>query len=211
MDGAWQCYHHSILRSVAIVVLLMFSAFSVGLARCTLDRSGVTRVAVEFELRWVNPAATAMSGYSCPRCRSSLVARTAKSGTAWMCPDCDGVLMRLGVLRLRVDSSAIHGLWKRAAVAPASAKRLCSLCSQPLRGWRESIRGVEVELDACASCEVLWFDRGEVELLIEVGRPQGSVARARALDTVDSFVDPSPVIEVVFEAVVELLSSIGDW
>ena len=63
------------------------------------------------------------------------------------------------------------------------------MCAVPLHVWREPVGDQRMELDACSNCRLLWFDRGEIELLIALARPgEGggpSQAHFRPLHAVD--------------------------
>jgi len=93
----------------------------------------------------------------CPR-DSSLLTPPETAGQKSKCDQCSGVL---------VQSENTVGLIKTSGI---EAQRLnpnrafnyiCPNCNSAMECWVANV----VELDLCASCDLIWFDAGELEKL----------------------------------------------
>lgn len=139
-----------------------------------------------------------MARMKCPRCDAALDAQITSAVPSWACSRCRGVLVRLSSLRLRADAIRTATLWARARAAESDASRSCPLCNQRLRVWTESADLAELELDACISCEALWFDQGEAEVLLHMARPRPRESD-RLLSVADGTVDAGDLLTLVWD------------
>ncbi len=110
---------------------------------------------------------------SCPRCGVEL----AREGTfeTWTCAKCRGALMGVGelvrglvaVAPELVPEGSIHGVTTigRRTIAPAL---VCPQCS----GSMEPVFLGGVDLDRCYTDELVWFDLGEHDLVLDIARSQ---------------------------------------
>ena len=114
----------------------------------------------------------------CPRCGIELV--RASSRDRWRCSKCKGALFAVGeVVQELVETapdlaprSTVTGLstLARRTVAPLLDCSVCGAAMEPV-----FLGGVDV--DRCYHDELLWFDRGELALVVDVAQDQH---RARA-------------------------------
>ena len=102
-----------------------------------------------------------MQALLCPSCRSDLKERKLDSGAAWVCADCKGLSLNLAVLRAQVPRQVVRGFWSQVLEGSQLSERLCPSCEQSL--WVVTSGGdPPLELDACAPCQLLWFDFHEL-------------------------------------------------
>ena len=109
----------------------------------------------------------------CPRCAIDLV--RADSRDRWRCTKCKGALFAVGevvheLVQTAPDlapTSHIHGLTTlaRRTVAPLLDCSVCGAVMEPV-----FLGGVDV--DRCYHDELMWFDRGELALVVDVAKDQ---------------------------------------
>ena len=97
-------------------------------------------------------------------------------GTAHSCGRCRGAFVSSSLLHLNLDDRALADLWRRAKEGSARAGRPCPACNKSLTRWREPAPSQRIELDACLSCETIWFDAGEIEKLRNTQRKRNENA-----------------------------------
>ncbi|MDA1314538.1 MAG: zf-TFIIB domain-containing protein [Acidobacteria bacterium] len=118
----------------------------------------------------------------CPVCRIPLVGFELEGIELDRCIDCRGVWLDPGELEAIGEAAGVSpgGLTAalRAAVGKKHRERKCPRCERRLKtvriGPRESI-----EIERCPRGDGLWFDHGEMEMLIasfDTGE-EGAVAR----------------------------------
>ena len=132
----------------------------------------------------------------CPACAGALELRPA-AVPIWSCEQCHGTL--LGLRRASLHARAEHALeiWNRSALAPASTTRRCPACAAPFRVWSHVLNGRPTELDACRSCQLLWFDAGELDELRIVVTPP--VERDSEHSSAAAGVIPSILVEICMD------------
>jgi Zn-finger nucleic acid-binding protein len=96
----------------------------------------------------------------------------------WVCPAGHGLALTLSEAHVRLQEDEIAQLWQAARSArPAAAARPCPMCAQPMAAIEVTVDADEVGeqdtgdgpdlgsewIDACESCQVLWFDAGELD------------------------------------------------
>src|SRR5262249_33601391 len=110
----------------------------------------------------------------CPRCRVEL--QRADTHETWRCAKCKGVLSGVAEVvtaLVAVAPELVDGdvldlpTIGRRTVAPALP---CSVCGGDL----EPVFLGGVELDRCYHDQLVWFDRGELALVLETARTQKS-------------------------------------
>ena len=100
----------------------------------------------------------------CPRCGKPLNLEKHIHGGLWRCPQCFGVAANLAVLRRHLEEEVARDFWRRAGRASVPSKRRCPSCSQPLREFVATHEQQSLRLDLCQPCQLMWFDRGELEV-----------------------------------------------
>ena len=106
-----------------------------------------------------------MDPLRCPICGVELQERRLDHGAAWVCPDCRGLSLNLGVLRRQIPDGRIREIWSAGMSAPTGSSRRCPSCRALLRVL--ALPGSPaLELDLCKTCQLLWFDFSE---LLELG------------------------------------------
>ena len=109
----------------------------------------------------------------CPRCGLELV--RADERDRWRCTKCKGALFGVGEVVRELVATAPELVPKggagglttlgRRTVAPLLA---CSVCGAPM----EPVFLGGVDVDRCFHDELIWFDRGELALVVDVARDQ---------------------------------------
>lgn len=115
----------------------------------------------------------------CPSCRSELTETQLAHGVFWSCDRCGGRALTIELLRRTFSPEAINSLWLRIMENEGTPGRPCPLCARPL--LTISLSGATAEsraIDACKSCHLVWFDRGEVENLPPRAPEQSQTAEA---------------------------------
>jgi Zn-finger nucleic acid-binding protein len=100
----------------------------------------------------------------CPRCCKPLNLEKHIQGGLWRCPQCHGVAANLAVLRRRLEEEVARDFWLKAGRASVPSKRHCPSCSKPLREFVARHEKQSLHLDLCRPCQLMWFDRGEMEV-----------------------------------------------
>jgi len=103
----------------------------------------------------------------CPRCGQPLRWEKRPRGALWRCPRCAGVAANLAVLRRHLGEEVTRGFWRRANQASVPSCRVCPSCSQALREFVAFHEQQSLRLDLCRPCQLMWFDRGELEAFPE--------------------------------------------
>jgi len=109
----------------------------------------------------------------CSRCGTELVRNTAHD--TWQCRKCNAVLTGIGELAHALMMVAPHlagdghvrdvpMIGRRTAAPPLA----CPACGDGM----EPVFLGGVELDRCTRDELVWFDGGELELVLDVAREQ---------------------------------------
>jgi Zn-finger nucleic acid-binding protein len=110
----------------------------------------------------------------CPRCSKPLKLEKCIHGGLWRCPQCSGVAANLAVLRKHLEEEVVRDFWRRAGQASVPSKRNCPSCSKPLREFVAAHEKQSLRLDLCRPCQLMWFDRGELETFPESKKVQRS-------------------------------------
>jgi len=104
-----------------------------------------------------------MSSPICPMCGASLKPIAVPDAAIWQCASCQGVMANLAVLRQYLRSDVVRGFWRKAITASASTDKKCPSCRQSLRSFTIQRNGQTINLDTCRHCQLVWFDKGELD------------------------------------------------
>jgi Zn-finger nucleic acid-binding protein len=72
-------------------------------------------------------------------------------------------MLAMGPLRKLVPKAAFRDLWQRVRDSQVTGERACASCRRPLQVVTVDAHDGEVELDVCRSCQLVWFDPGEMD------------------------------------------------
>jgi membrane associated rhomboid family serine protease len=91
-----------------------------------------------------------------------------RDGILFRCPQCGGHAVTIPQVRRITGDRFVAALLRKIRATTACGERHCPFCSNPMRQffWDEP----PLQLDACKSCNVIWFDANEFEAL-----PEGAV------------------------------------
>jgi membrane associated rhomboid family serine protease len=103
---------------------------------------------------------------ACPNCSTRLSRQSFGHGVVYACPKCGGRSMGLGLLhKMDISNNFMRDLWAKA-VSPKTARlRDCPHCGQSMAEVVNDIGDKALTLDVCTSCQSVWFDPKEHELL----------------------------------------------
>jgi Zn-finger nucleic acid-binding protein len=107
----------------------------------------------------------------CPACRGALVVLEIRSVEVDHCPSCGGVWLDGGELELLLEGAANkHDLMTSLTrdVEGREKSIRCPICSKKLDKVKYGV-DEKVLLDMCPRNDGLWFDRGELLDVIEMG------------------------------------------
>ncbi len=108
----------------------------------------------------------------CPACKSDMIVVEHSKIELDYCTNCHGVWFDSGELELLLEPAGLEGLEPPLAnladsteARPAEKKRKCPIC---LKKMKKIVVGQEPEilLDICRQGDGLWFDGGELALLV---------------------------------------------
>jgi Zn-finger nucleic acid-binding protein len=147
----------------------------------------------------------------CPRCGKPLHLEKHPLGCLWRCTECSGVAANLAVLHRRLAETVVRDFWRRAGRAGVPSNRRCPSCSKPLREFVAVHEKQSLRLDLCRPCQLMWFDRGEMEVFPKSARPQPSeIATPSGIEFGDSTTDENAnkfayYVEVGLQVILVLL------
>ena len=99
----------------------------------------------------------------CPACKTSLYAKGTPQGVLWKCEKCSGTAANLAVLRKYLNSDIVREFWLRTISESTPSDRKCPSCAQALRAFTTCRDNRRLSLDLCQHCQLIWFDRSELE------------------------------------------------
>jgi len=106
-----------------------------------------------------------MSSPICSICEVSLKPISVPHAAIWQCASCQGVMANLAVLRQYLRSDVTRSFWRKAIAASATADKKCPSCRQSLRAFTMQRNEQTINLDTCRHCQLVWFDKGELDAL----------------------------------------------
>src|SRR5436190_18006746 len=101
--------------------------------------------------------------FVCPACSSELNRTAAPQGIVWVCPACNGRALNVSLLRRLVDRPHFNRIWQTAWEGAVHTDRKCPCCQKPMVEVPVNPPQDSLVLDACKSCEFVWFDASELE------------------------------------------------
>ncbi|MEE2828408.1 MAG: zf-TFIIB domain-containing protein, partial [Myxococcota bacterium] len=106
--------------------------------------------------------------FKCPVCSVALQRSRSEGVSQWLCPQCMGRAVAVGVLRRLTNRRVVTAFWGLARDGGQPTDRPCACCDHPMRRVTKVLppgEGVaseaSLELDACLRCQFIWFDPGE--------------------------------------------------
>ena len=99
----------------------------------------------------------------CPECKTSLSPTRVAEGLIWKCEACSGAAINMSVLRRYLKDDTVKKLWLEATTSSTPSKRKCPSCVNMLREFIVSRDNRQICLDLCKTCQLMWFDRDELE------------------------------------------------
>lgn len=99
----------------------------------------------------------------CPKCKTSLRPTRVAEGSLWKCEVCSGVAVNVSVLRKHLKGDTVRKLWLKAITASTPSDRKCPCCIRMLKAFTVSRDNRQIHLDLCRTCQLMWFDKNELE------------------------------------------------
>lgn len=100
----------------------------------------------------------------CPTCHKSLRPKEVpKKMIIWVCDSCLGVAANMSVLRQYLAGGIVKEFWLKTINESTQSDRKCPSCTQPLNEFSTSKDDQRISLDLCKSCQLIWFDKDELE------------------------------------------------
>ena len=84
-------------------------------------------------------------------------------GSLWKCKVCSGVAANVAVLRKYLQDDTVRRLWLEAITASTLSNRKCPCCVNMLKEFTVSRDNRQIHLDLCRTCQLMWFDKNELE------------------------------------------------
>ena len=81
----------------------------------------------------------------------------------WQCEDCLGVAANMSVLRKYLAGDIVKEFWLKTINESTESTRECPSCKQPLNEFAASKDEQRISLDLCKKCQLIWFDKDELE------------------------------------------------
>ena len=111
----------------------------------------------------------------CPKCMTPLNPTGVAEGLLWKCQLCSGVAANIAVLRKYLKDDTVKKLWLEAITASTTSNRKCPSCVNMLKEFTVSRENQRIHIDLCRTCQLIWFDRDELEAFPKAERPSGPV------------------------------------
>ena len=97
----------------------------------------------------------------CPSCHVALLEKRVPPFVVSTCRKCNGCAATIDALRSGIRDAFLQKAWNRAIGHGRIGRRGCPSCAKPMRVL--PINGPDI--DVCTSCQILWFDPGELAAL----------------------------------------------
>jgi Zn-finger nucleic acid-binding protein len=111
----------------------------------------------------------------CPKCHTSLSPTGIAEGLLWKCQLCSGVAANMAVLRKHLKDDTVKKLWLEAITASTPSKRKCPSCLKMLKEFTVSRENQRIHLDLCRTCQLIWFDKDELDMFPKAEKLPGPV------------------------------------
>lgn len=118
----------------------------------------------------------------CPRCQVPLKTHVSQSGVFYVCPKCNGRSTNLALLRRTLPAPFANRLWRTVRDADPAQHHgtlLCPSCKSRMHASTlHDKAGLEIQLDTCRSCQIVWLDGDEITRLPHSGpvAPEGKTS-----------------------------------
>jgi Zn-finger nucleic acid-binding protein len=76
---------------------------------------------------------------------------------------CSGAAANVAVLREYLKDDTVKRLWLEAVTASTPSNRKCPCCVNMLKEFTVSRDNRQIHLDLCRTCQLMWFDKNELE------------------------------------------------
>jgi Zn-finger nucleic acid-binding protein len=103
-----------------------------------------------------------------------------EKGMLWRCDTCAGLAVNVAVLRKCLDTKIVREFWLRATNESQLSERKCPSCMQTLKEFTVGEYNRQVQLDLCKMCQLIWFDRNELEMFRDVKKERPDTKRRSA-------------------------------
>jgi Zn-finger nucleic acid-binding protein len=105
-----------------------------------------------------------MNDMICPACQKPLKPKQVPNAMIiWGCDSCYGAAANISVLRKYLAGNIVKEFWITAIDQSAQSDRKCPCCTQPLSEFSTSRGERRISLDLCKKCQLIWFDKDELE------------------------------------------------
>jgi Zn-finger nucleic acid-binding protein len=121
----------------------------------------------------------------CHECRHEMRALRIDDVLTYVCAECNGAVVTTALLRRMVPKDRFNALWRAVRESVARGMRLCPTCKRRMQFVDARVTDdASVELDGCASCQLIWFDPAELERFSPEGMALRPIEKRRktALD-----------------------------
>ncbi|MFC1637230.1 zf-TFIIB domain-containing protein [Planctomycetota bacterium] len=105
-----------------------------------------------------------MNNLTCPKCETLLNPTAIAEGMLWRCDTCAGLAVNVAVLRKYLSVKIVREFWLKATNESVPADRKCPSCAQIFQEFTVGEYNRKVQLDLCKRCQLIWFDRNELEM-----------------------------------------------
>jgi membrane associated rhomboid family serine protease len=116
----------------------------------------------------------------CPACGASLRTIRQRDGIFFECADCHGRAITLPQIRRVAGDRYTTSLLRQINANENAAGRGCPFCTRQMR--RFTSKEPPLELDACKTCGVVWFDPFEFNAVPETAVESPEAARLRGIE-----------------------------
>ena len=114
-----------------------------------------------------------MNNLTCPKCETLLKQTMTETGMLWLCETCAGIAVNVAVLRKCLSVKVVREFWFKATNEGQPSDRKCPSCAQKLREFTVGEYNRQVQLDLCKMCQLIWFDRNELEMFPKAEKSSG--------------------------------------
>lgn len=101
----------------------------------------------------------------CPHCAKELALTKIEGGVVYLCPQCGGLLVGLGLLKRKMDPKLVQSVWMKAQSQGRAGNCVCPTCPHPMKVIEVPIGNSQFDVDVCSNCYHIWFDKAELEKL----------------------------------------------
>jgi Zn-finger nucleic acid-binding protein len=121
----------------------------------------------------VNDIAQMRNAMNCPTCKKAMIVLELEEVEVDYCTTCQGIWLDSGELELLLEDAAHAGqvLQSFTPAVTEEKTRKCPICLKKMEKVRVGQAGDQQELiDRCPKQHGLWFDRGELQKVLQMGK-----------------------------------------